>query len=79
MRFGGGHECVSCWFGETKSRPYDVDDAAVTPPGGDLLIEWRDDDRIIMTGPAEWEFSGHLDPDTGAWSRDEDAPSQEAI
>ena len=34
LRFGGGHECVSCWFGETKSRPYDVDDAAVTPPGG---------------------------------------------
>ena len=24
LRFGGGHECVSCWFGETKSRPYDA-------------------------------------------------------
>jgi diaminopimelate epimerase len=43
----------------------------VTVPGGDLLIEWRDDDHVIMTGPAEWEFSGVLDPTTGAWSRDE--------
>lgn len=53
--------------------------ATVTPPGGDLVIEWRDDDKIVMTGPAEWEFSGHLDARTGAWSRDEDAPSQEAV
>ena len=53
--------------------------ATVTPPGGDLVIEWRDDDKIVMTGPAEWEFSGHLDAETGAWSRDENAPSQEAI
>jgi len=43
----------------------------VTVPGGDLLIEWRDDDHVIMTGPAEWEFSGMLDPEAGAWSRDE--------
>jgi diaminopimelate epimerase len=42
----------------------------VTVPGGDLLIDWRDDDHIIMTGPAEWEFSGMVDPETGAWSRD---------
>ncbi len=41
-----------------------------TVPGGDLLIEWRDDDHVIMTGPAEWEFSGHFDPATGAWARD---------
>ena len=53
--------------------------ATVTPPGGDLLIEWRDDDRIIMTGPAEWEFSGHLDAVTGAWARDADTPAQEAM
>jgi diaminopimelate epimerase len=43
----------------------------VTVPGGPLLIEWRDDDHVIMTGPAEWEFSGLFDPATGAWSRDE--------
>ncbi|MEO3387170.1 diaminopimelate epimerase [Mesorhizobium sp. CAU 1741] len=40
------------------------------PSGGRLLIEWRDDDHVIMTGPAEWEFSGMLDPATGAWERD---------
>jgi diaminopimelate epimerase len=42
----------------------------VTVPGGDLGIEWRDDDHVIMTGPAEWEFSGTFDPATGAWERD---------
>jgi diaminopimelate epimerase len=41
----------------------------VTVPGGDLLIEWRDDGHVMMTGPAELEFSGSLDPATGAWSR----------
>lgn len=43
--------------------------ATVTVPGGDLLIEWRDDDHVIMTGPAEWEFAGKLDPATGQWQR----------
>ncbi|BCH22223.1 diaminopimelate epimerase [Mesorhizobium sp. L-8-3] len=43
----------------------------VTVPGGPLLIEWRDDDHVIMTGPAEWEFAGSFDPATGAWNRDE--------
>jgi diaminopimelate epimerase len=40
------------------------------PSGGRLVIEWRADDHVIMTGPAEWEFSGRLDPETGAWERD---------
>ncbi|MCO6391252.1 diaminopimelate epimerase [Aliihoeflea aestuarii] len=43
----------------------------VTVPGGPLMIEWRNDDHVMMTGPAEWEFSGAFDPATGAWSRDE--------
>lgn len=43
----------------------------VTVPGGPLRIEWREDDHVIMTGPAEWEFSGMFDPATGTWSRDE--------
>jgi diaminopimelate epimerase len=43
----------------------------VTVPGGPLLIEWRDNDHVVMTGPAEWEFSGTLDPATGQWMRDE--------
>jgi diaminopimelate epimerase len=33
----------------------------VTLPGGKLAIEWTADDRIVMTGPAEDEFSGHLE------------------
>jgi diaminopimelate epimerase len=43
--------------------------ATVTVPGGDLHIEWRADDHVIMTGPAEWEFAGRLDPATGQWQR----------
>jgi diaminopimelate epimerase len=38
-------------------------------PGGPLQIEWREDDHVIMTGPAEWEFAGRLDPATGAHVR----------
>ena len=45
-------------------------DVTVTVPGGDLQISWREDDHVIMTGPAEWEFSGTLDPASGAWQRD---------
>lgn len=40
------------------------------PSGGRLVIEWRADDHVVMTGPAEWEFSGSFDPATGAWARD---------
>ena len=43
---------------------------AITAPGGELSVEWRDDDHVVLTGPAEWEFSGRLDPATGAWERD---------
>jgi len=39
----------------------------VTVPGGDLRIEWTENDRILMTGPAEYEFSGMLNPQTGAF------------
>ena len=35
----------------------------VTLPGGDLMIEWREnDDHVLMTGPVEFEFKGRLDP-----------------
>ena len=44
--------------------------ATVTLPGGDLHIEWTERGRILMTGPAEYEFSGALDPKTGAYSRE---------
>jgi len=33
----------------------------VTLPGGPLLIEWRADYRICMTGPVEFEHQGVLD------------------
>ena len=42
----------------------------VTVPGGDLEIEWAANGRILMTGPAEFEFSGMLDPQTGAYARE---------
>jgi diaminopimelate epimerase len=35
---------------------------AVRLPGGVLDIQWRDDDRVIMTGPVEFEFEARLDP-----------------
>jgi diaminopimelate epimerase len=30
----------------------------VTLPGGDLFIEWKEDDKIYMTGPATFAFDG---------------------
>jgi len=42
----------------------------VTVPGGLLKVEWLGDDHVVMTGPAEWEFSGTFDPTSGAWTRD---------
>ena len=44
--------------------------ATITVPGGELIVEWRADEHVILTGPAEYEFSGELDPATGAWTRD---------
>lgn len=43
--------------------------AIVTLPGGDLEIEWRADDHVLLTGPAEHEFAGTFDPASGAWTR----------
>ena len=45
--------------------------ATVTLPGGDLFIEWRDDDHVVLTGPAELEWTGTLDPVSGLWARNE--------
>jgi diaminopimelate epimerase len=33
----------------------------VTLPGGDLNIEWRSDDHVLMTGPVEYEREGRFD------------------
>jgi len=45
--------------------------ATVTVPGGDLVIEWRNDDHVILTGAAELEWSGTLDPASGLWARNQ--------
>lgn len=42
----------------------------VNLPGGPLDIFWREDDHVIMTGAAEWEFSGRFHPATGVWERE---------
>ena len=34
--------------------------ALIHLPGGDLIIEWQEDDRIMMTGPAETVFKGEI-------------------
>ena len=34
--------------------------ATVVMDGGELLIEWRADDHVIMTGPAAVDFAGEL-------------------
>ena len=34
----------------------------VTLPGGPLVIEWREDGEIVMTGPATESFRGSFDP-----------------
>ena len=37
--------------------------ATVALPGGDLVIRWREDDHVLMTGPVELERQGMLSPD----------------
>ncbi|MEM1306327.1 MAG: diaminopimelate epimerase [Pseudomonadota bacterium] len=34
--------------------------ATVTVPGGDLEITWREDNRVLMSGPAAYEHAGTL-------------------
>jgi diaminopimelate epimerase len=46
---------------------------SVNAPGGRLSVEWRQDDHVVLTGPAEWEFAGRLDPVSGAWLREAEA------
>lgn len=52
--------------------------ATMQVPGGDLHIEWLANDRVIMTGPTEWEFAGKLDPVSGGWIRVIENEQQEA-
>lgn len=43
-------------LGRTERR------ATIRLPGGDLVIDWRDDDHVYMTGAVELEFETTLDP-----------------
>jgi diaminopimelate epimerase len=50
---------------------------ASSPNQGSLAIEWRErGDHVVMTGPAEWEWSGMVDPSTGDWTRDAEQEAQ---
>jgi diaminopimelate epimerase len=53
-------------------------DVASSPSRQPLIIQWRENDHVVMTGPAEWEWSGKLDPLTGVFKRDEVAVEAEA-
>lgn len=37
--------------------------ATVSLPGGDLVIEWRADDHVLMTGPVALEWEGTFPPE----------------
>jgi len=41
----------------------------VNVPGGLLIIDWQDNNSILMTGAAEHEFEGRFNPISGEWSR----------
>jgi diaminopimelate epimerase len=45
--------------------------STVVLDGGELEIEWRDDDHVIMTGPWALSFTGEIADDavTGLWPR----------
>lgn len=43
--------------------------ARITGPGGELTIEWADNNHVLMTGPTEFEFSGMMNPITGEFSK----------
>ncbi|MCF6321352.1 MAG: diaminopimelate epimerase [Rhizobiaceae bacterium] len=48
--------------------------STIRVPGGDLKIEWRDDDHVIMTGPTQFEFSGRLDAQSGEYLAEDNVP-----
>ena len=67
----GTAACAALVSGARTKRTDRV--ATLTLPGGDLFVQWRDDDHVILTGPAEYEFEGTFDPKTGLWSRETEA------
>lgn len=66
----GSAACAAAVNGARTGRTERM--VTVNVPGGPLKIEWRErDDHVIMTGPAEWEWSGTVDPVTGIFARNE--------
>lgn len=66
----GSAACAAAVSGARTGRTERT--VTVNVPGGPLMIDWREsDNHVIMTGPAEWEWSGRLDPATGAFERDD--------
>ncbi len=65
----GSAACAAAVSGVRTGRT-DRKVTITAPSGGKLTIEWREDNHVIMTGPGAWEFSGTVDPTTGAWERD---------
>ena len=51
-------------FNDDRRR---TDLGPLTLPGGSMMVEWRDDNHVWMTGPVETEFEGTIDPETLAW------------
>ncbi|MBB4103989.1 diaminopimelate epimerase [Allorhizobium borbori] len=49
---------------------------ASSPNRGKLVIEWRPDNHVVMTGPAEWEWAGTLNPETGSFTRSPEAGAE---
>ncbi len=78
MALVGGHESGRLYAGlahtaavpsERAPRAERAERAAtVSLPGGDLIVRWDESDHIWMTGPAETNFTGVFDPETGRFS-----------
>ena len=49
--------CLCC-FSRGSARGLTERKAEVVLDGGPLLIEWRDNNRVSMTGPTEISFNG---------------------
>jgi diaminopimelate epimerase len=54
---------AACAAAVSAARTKRTDRAVtVTLRGGDLAVEWRADDHVLMTGPVEYEYEGRFDP-----------------
>ncbi len=55
----GTGACAACVAGVVTGRTQRK--ITATLPGGDLQVEWADNDHVYMTGPAVEVFTGHWD------------------